>query len=329
MLSTSASIIGAAINNTRNLKSLQMSSAVFEHTIDGVLVTDIDNNIVHVNDAFLEITGYSREAAIGKNPRILKSGTHDKHFYIKMWDQLAKDGYWQGEITNRKRNGEIYIEWLSINTIRNAKGDIENYIGIFSDVTHQRKDAQNHAYLATHDPLTGLSNRLLLNDRLEHAINHAARFGKCISLIFCDLDNFKPINDTYGHNVGDEILKRVADYLTKTLRKEDTICRFGGDEFVILIEDLDNFEYLDNILKKINNITNTPCVINDNEINIGMSIGASIFPEDGINASELIQSADEAMYKAKKQGKNRIEFSKVDIRQYCLIQMNTAIDYSI
>jgi diguanylate cyclase (GGDEF)-like protein/PAS domain S-box-containing protein len=331
MLSTSASIIGAAINNTRNLKSLQMSSAVFEHTIDGVLVTDVDNNIVHVNDAFLEITGYSHEFALGKNPRILKSGTHDKHFYIKMWDQLAKDGYWQGEITNRKRNGEIYIEWLSINTIRNAQGEVENYIGIFSDVTHQRKDAQNHAYLATHDPLTSLSNRLLLNDRLEHAINHASRFGKCISLIFCDLDNFKPINDTYGHNVGDEILKRVANYLKSTLRKEDTICRFGGDEFVILIEELDNFEYLDTILKKINNITNTPCVIDGNTINIGMSIGASIFPEDGIDAAELIKSADDAMYKAKKRGKNRVEYAKLDINQYCLLQMTEmkAIDYSI
>jgi len=331
MLSTSASIIGAAINNTRNLKSLQMSSAVFEHTIDGVLVTDVDNKIVHVNDAFLDITGYSREFAVGKNPRILKSGTHDKHFYIKMWDQLVKDGYWQGEITNRKRNGEIYIEWLSINTIRNAKGEVENYIGIFSDVTHQRKDAQNHAYLATHDPLTSLSNRLLLNDRLEHAINHAARFGKCISLIFCDLDNFKPINDTYGHNVGDEILKRVASYLKSTLRKEDTICRFGGDEFVILIEELDNFTYLDTILKKINNITNTPCVINGNTINIGMSIGASIFPEDGIDAEELIKSADEAMYKAKKRGKNRVEYAKFDINQYCLLQMTdtAALNYSI
>jgi len=329
MLSTSASIIGAAINNTRNLKSLQMSSAVFKHTIDGVLVTDIDNNIVHVNDAFCEITGYSHKLAKGKNPRVLKSGTHDKQFYQKMWEQLTKDGYWQGEITNRKKNGEIYIEWLSINAIKNPRGEIENYIGIFSDVTHQRKDAHKQAYLATHDPLTGLSNRLLLNDRLDHAINHASRFGKCISLIFCDLDNFKPINDTYGHHVGDEILKRVASYLKKTLRKEDTICRFGGDEFIILIEELDSFELLDNILKKINNITNTPCIIDGNTISIGMSIGASIFPDDGINAEELIHSADEAMYRAKKRGKNRIEYSKIDLNQYCLLQIQEPINYSI
>jgi diguanylate cyclase (GGDEF)-like protein/PAS domain S-box-containing protein len=321
MLSTITSILGLAINNTRSLKSLQMSSAIFEHTIDGILVTDSDNNIVHVNDAFLEITGYTKEDALGGNPKILKSENHDKYFYQKMWDHLTKDDYWQGEITNRKKNGEIYIQWLSINAIRNAKGEIENYVGIFSDVTHQRKDAHNHAYLATHDPLTNLSNRLLLNDRLDHAINHAVRFGKCVSLIFCDLDNFKPINDNYGHNVGDGVLKHVASHLKNTLRKEDTICRFGGDEFVILIEELDNFTYLDNILKKINNIITLPCVIEGHTINIGMSIGASIFPEDGINAQELIKSADEAMYKAKNLGKNRIEFSKSNTEQYCLMQM--------
>ena len=329
MLSTVTSILGSAINNTRNLKSLQMSSAVFQHTIDGVLVTDADNNIVHVNDAFCAITGYTPEFATGKNPRVLKSGIHDKQFYQKMWEQLHEEGYWQGEITNRKKNGEIYIEWLSINTIKNSAGAVENYIGIFSDVTHQRQDAQKQAYLATHDPLTGLSNRLLLNDRLDHAINHASRFGKCISLIFCDLDNFKPINDTYGHHVGDEILKRVAAYLKKTLRKEDTICRFGGDEFVILIEELNNFELLDNIVKKINNITNTPYIIDGNIINIGMSIGASIFPDDGINGNELINSADEAMYKAKKRGKNRIVYAKEDLNQYCLLQIEEAINYSI
>lgn len=329
MLSTAASIIGAAINNTRNLKSLQMSSAVYEHTIDGVLITDIDNKIVHVNDAFLEITGYSRENAIGKNPRMLKSGTHNHQFYQKMWEQLTLEGYWQGEITNRKKNGEIYIEWLSLNTIKNANGEVENYIGIFSDVTHQRKDAQEQAYLATHDPLTKLSNRLLLDDRLDHAINHASRFGKCISLIFCDLDNFKPINDTYGHNVGDEILKRVANYLKKTLRKEDTICRFGGDEFVILIEELESFELLETILTKINNITKEACIIDGNTIDIGMSIGASIFPDDGIDAESLIKSADAAMYKAKKQGKNCVEYAKNDLNLYCLHQMSKTINFSI
>ncbi|MDD3592976.1 diguanylate cyclase [Sulfurovum sp.] len=228
MLGTAASIIGSAINNSRNRKSLEMSSAVFKHTMDGVVVTDAQNHIIQMNDAALQITGYDQKSILGKNPKILKSGKHDKQFYQKMWDQLHDEGCWQGEITNRKKNGEIYIEWLSINTVKDSQGNIENFIAVFSDVTHQRKDAQQQAFLATHDPLTGLSNRILFNDRLEHAIEHAKRFEKHIGLIFCDLDNFKPINDTYGHTVGDEILKRIGSHLKELLRKEDTICRFGG-----------------------------------------------------------------------------------------------------
>jgi diguanylate cyclase (GGDEF)-like protein/PAS domain S-box-containing protein len=318
MLGTAASIIGAAIDNRNNLKSLQMSSAVYEHTMDGVLITDGHNKILHVNDAFAEITGYSLEDVLGKDPKILKSGKHNKHFYQKIWNQLSLDGYWQGEITNRKKNGEIYIEWLSINAIKNAQGKIENFIGIFSDVTHQRKDAHNQAYLATHDPLTGLSNRLLFDDRLEHAINHAERFNKCISIIFCDLDNFKPINDTYGHTMGDEILKRIGTSLQDILRKDDTVCRFGGDEFVILLEDLESFEYLDEILQRINQLTKSPCVIEGNVISVGMSIGASIYPDDGEEPEALIKAADAAMYRAKNSGKNRMEYSQPDRNSYCL-----------
>jgi diguanylate cyclase (GGDEF)-like protein len=239
------------------------------------------------------------------------------------------DGYWQGEITNRKKNGEIYIEWLSINAIKNAQGQIENFIGIFSDVTHQRKDAHNQAYLATHDPLTGLSNRLLFNDRLEHAINHAERFNKYISLIFCDLDNFKPVNDTYGHAVGDEILKQVAHSLKKILRKDDTVCRFGGDEFVILVEDLHSFEYLDEILHRINALTHTPSIIDGNTISIGMSIGASIYPDDGQKPEELIKAADEAMYRAKNSGKNCIAYSQSDLNIYCLKRYKSIGDADI
>ncbi|HSR73888.1 MAG TPA: diguanylate cyclase [Sulfurovum sp.] len=318
MLGTAASIIGAAINNRDNLKSLEMSSAVYKHTMDGVLITDKNNHIVHVNDAFVDITGYTLDSVIGKDPRILKSGQHDRHFYQKIWDHLSINGYWQGEITNRKKNGEIYIEWLSINAIKNAQGKIENFIGIFSDVTHQRKDAHDQAYLATHDPLTGLSNRLLFNDRLEHAINHAERFDKCISIIFCDLDNFKPINDTYGHSVGDKILKHVGNSLQEIFRKNDTVCRFGGDEFVILVEDLNSFEYLDEILQRINQLTATPCIIDGNTIHIGISIGASIYPDDGLERETLIKAADSAMYQAKNSGKNRIAYSKSDINGYCL-----------
>jgi len=316
MLSTVSSIIGSAINNKRNIKSLEMSSAVFEHTMDGVLITDFENKIMHVNDSFSDITGYTAQDVIGKSPKIFKSGTHNKHFYDQMWDKLTEDGYWQGEITNRRKDGEIYIEWLSVNAIKDKNGDIENFIGIFSDVTHQRKDAQEHAYLATHDPLTGLSNRLLLSDRLDHAIHHAARFNKCVAAIFCDLDNFKPINDTYGHSAGDDILKHVATAMKDVLRREDTVCRFGGDEFVILIEELDNFKYLQDILEKIHKITEKKFKIENNELSIAMSIGASIYPNDAKTPEALLKCADEAMYRAKNSGKNQISFFQNDIKVY-------------
>jgi len=317
MLSTVSSIIGSAINNNRNLRSLEMSSAVFEHTMDGVLITDTNNRILHVNDSFIEITGYTASEVIGKDPKLLKSGTHDKYFYHQVWESLTLNGYWQGEITNRKKNGEIYIAWLSVNTIKDKDGNIENFIGIFSDVTHHRKDAQNHAYLATHDPLTGLSNRLVLNDRLEHAIDHASRFSKCIAIIFCDLDDFKPINDTYGHSAGDEILKSVATTMKDILRKEDTVCRFGGDEFVIMLEELKSFEFLEKILEKIRNISSKPFVIENQNLSVGMSIGAAIYPTDADSPESLLKCADEAMYRAKKNGKNSIAFFQKDPIVYC------------
>lgn len=317
MLSTVSSIIGSAINNKQNLQSLEMSSAVFEHTMDGVLITNAENRIIHVNDSFVDITGYSADEVIGKDPKLLRSGVHNKHFYNQMWQCLHEEGQWQGEITNRKKNGEIYIEWLSVNTIRNEQGGIEHFIGIFSDVTHQRKDAQHNAYLATHDPLTGLSNRLLLNDRLEHAINHAYRFDKCIAVIFCDLDNFKPINDTYGHSTGDEILKAVASAIKKLLRKEDTICRFGGDEFVILIEELRSFDYLERILEKIRAISEQTFRIDGLDLSIGMSIGASVYPNDSDTPEGLLKCADEAMYRAKSGGKNMVAFYQTNPQIYC------------
>ena len=317
MLSTVASIIGSAISSQRHFQSLQMSSAVFKHTVDGVLITDAENRILHVNDAFTQITGYAPEAVIGKDPKLLRSGKHDVHFYKQMWQQIKHEGYWQGEITNRKHNGEIYIEWLSINAVRDIHGRIKNHIGVFSDVTYQRKDAAEHAYLATHDPLTGLSNRLLLGDRLQHAIDHANRFDRCIAVVFCDLDNFKPVNDTYGHSAGDEVLKCVAKRMKDILRREDTICRFGGDEFVILIEDLSDFSLLENVVGKISAVSGHPVIAEQHEITIEMSIGVALYPDDALDAEGLLKLADSAMYRAKHGGKNGIAYTQQDPRRYC------------
>ena len=303
-LDTVARIIGSAINNQYNLRNLEMTSTIFKHTVDGVVITDAENRIVHTNDAFTEITGFSAEEVKGKNPRILRSAAHDKKFYKSMWEQISQKGYWQGEIKNRNKKGEIYLEWLSINAITNGRGEIENYIAVFSDITTHRADDAEYAYLATHDALTGLSNRLILNDRLEHAITHARRFDKMVGVLFCDLDNFKPINDTYGHRVGDGVLKQCADYFKATLRSDDTICRYGGDEFVIILEDLDEIWHLGTLVEKIMDITTMPFNIEGHRIDFQMSVGVSVFPFDGEDVS-LIERADQAMYKAKNGGKNR------------------------
>ena len=318
MLNTVARIIGSAINNQKNLQSLEMTSAIFNHTVDGVLITNAENRIIHINDAFSEITGFTRDEVIGKDPKILRSAVHDKKFYQKMWNHLNTEGYWQGEIQNRKRNGEIYLEWLSINAITNAQGEIENHIGVFSDITAHRSTEQNYVHLATHDMLTGLPNRVLLHDRLSHAIQHAERFNKCIAVIFCDLDNFKPINDNYGHNVGDIALKMTADYFQSVLRNEDTICRYGGDEFVIILEELDDIDNINHIAEKITAITTKSFLIDGHPIKLQMSAGISLYPEDGIDAKSLIHHADEAMYKAKKNGKNHLQYFKGDKEHYCL-----------
>ena len=311
-LETVARIIGSAINNQKNLQKHEIRSAMFEHTVDGIIITDADNNIVNVNRAFTAITGYSKEEVMGKDPKLLGSTSHDKNFYTQMWEQLNKEGYWQGEIKNRRKDSELFIEWLSINSIKNQKGEVENYVGIFSDVTAHRSHALEYAHLATHDALTGLANRVLLDDRLSQAINHAKRFSECVAVIFCDLDNFKPINDNYGHSAGDLALKKCSEYFTSVVRAEDTVARFGGDEFIIVLGGLHASNDFEAITKKITNITKVPFEINGNEITLEMSAGISFYPLDADNSKTLIEKADEAMYKAKKAGKNQIAFYNSD-----------------
>lgn len=308
MLETVARIIGSAINNQQNLRAHEIRSAVFEHTVDGIILTDADNRIVNVNKAFSDITGFTKTDVLGKDPKILKSSMHDNQFYQQMWEQIYAEGYWQGEIKNRRKNDELYIEWLSINTIADTNGKVQNYVGIFSDVTAHRSSELEYAHLATHDALTGLANRVLLDDRLNQAINHAKRFNKCVAVIFCDLDNFKPINDNYGHTAGDQALIKCSDYFNTAVRAEDTVCRYGGDEFVIILGDIEKTLDFTSIADKITNIVNTPFVIGDNNISLEMSAGISFYPQDADNTIDLIHKADQAMYKAKKGGKNRIAY---------------------
>ena len=307
-LETVARIIGSAINNQQNLQKHEIRSAMFEHTVDGIIITDADNHIVNVNRAFTAITGYSKEEVMGKDPKLLGSTSHNKSFYTQMWDKLTKKGYWQGEIKNRRKDSELFIGWLSINSIKNQKGEVENYVGIFSDVTAHRSHDIEYAHLATHDALTGLANRVLLDDRLTQAINHARRFSECIAVIFCDLDNFKPINDNYGHTAGDLALKKCSEYFNSVVRAEDTVARYGGDEFIIVLGGLQATNDFSAISKKITDITKVPFDINGSKITLEMSAGISFYPHDADTSDTLIQKADETMYKAKKAGKNQIAF---------------------
>lgn len=305
-LKTVAQLIGSAIDNQYNLKMLNIRSAIFKHTVDGVLIANSENEIIHVNDAFTDITGYTLEEVYKQDPKLFASGQHDKKFYRHLWHSIETQGYWQGEMKNRKKNGEMFVAWQSINAIKNRKGEVENYISVFSDVTAQRSDDKKYAHLATHDALTGLSNRLILNDRLEHAVLHADRAQKRVAVLFCDLDNFKPINDTYGHDVGDKVLQHCAEFFKSTLRSEDTICRYGGDEFVIILEEVDDFTEVKELAAKVMHLTHEAAVINGHIIPVEMSVGVSVYPTDTNEGADLIKKADKAMYQAKRAGKNKM-----------------------
>jgi diguanylate cyclase (GGDEF)-like protein/PAS domain S-box-containing protein len=312
-LKTVAQLLGSALDNLYNINSLKLRSAIFRHTVDGVMVTNSENKIIHINDAFTNITGYTLDDVEGKNPKILSSGLQDKTFYRKLWTDIEHHGYWQGEIKNRRKNGEMYIGWLSINLIKDQSGKVENHVAVFSDVTSRRSNDAKYMHMATHDALTGLSNRLILNDRLEHAILHATRAKSNVTVLFCDLDNFKPINDSYGHGVGDEVLKLCAQHFKSVLRSEDSISRYGGDEFVIVLEDINDKSILTELMQKVMSITERTVTIEGHKINIQMSVGMSTFPHDGDTGELLIKNADKAMYRAKKAGKNRLASYSEDL----------------
>ncbi|HRF91509.1 MAG TPA: diguanylate cyclase, partial [Desulfobacter postgatei] len=219
---------------------LQLFEKVFENANEGITITDADGEILAVNQAFTNITGYSAQEVIGQNPRILKSDRHDHAFYTSMWESLTLNGQWSGEIWNRKKSGRAYPEFLSISAIRNKNGEAKNYVAVFHDISEMKTKEKQIEYMAYHDPLTGLPNRTLLKDRLEHAIIRARRDAKRLQLIFIDLDNFKNVNDTAGHAQGDELLKEAAERLGAVTRASDTVSRLGGDEFVIMVTDVDN-----------------------------------------------------------------------------------------
>ncbi len=289
---------------------LKLSDIVFENTTEGIIITNEKKEIISVNYAFTEITGYTLDEIKGKNPKILKSGRHEKDFYTNLWDSLEKKGSYKGEIWNRKKSGEIYPEWLNLSVVKDTNGKILNYVALFSDITKIKNSNAKIEFLAHHDPLTNLPNRLLLKARLIKSIEKAHELKQRIAVFFIDIDNFKLINDTYGHSIGDKIINLVASRLHKNIRKNDTISRIGGDEFIIVIEDILENKDIERIAKKIVNDFKESIQLEDYIFDITVSVGISIFPNNGLNAEDLIKHADTAMYSAKNAGRNQYQFYK-------------------
>ncbi|AMD02697.1 EAL domain-containing protein [Halomonas chromatireducens] len=307
----------------RSHENLQLAERVIESSLEGIIVTDPSNRIEFVNPAFSHMTGYAAEEVIGKTPEILSSGRHDAAFYRQMWEALKTNGYWRGEIWNRRKSGELYLELLTITAITGENGEVTHYAALFNDITHIRENEERIRKLAYYDPLTALPNRRLLEDRLQLAIRHAHRNKSRLAVVFVDLDHFKQINDAMGHAVGDELLVMVADRLQSRLREDDTLARLGGDEFLILLPDLEEVEEVTRVARRLVDAVGEPCIINGHEFSIGCSLGISLYPDDATNAEALIHDADVAMYRAKQEGRNayrlyRTEMNIQDDRQRAL-----------
>ncbi|MDD0842102.1 bifunctional diguanylate cyclase/phosphodiesterase [Pseudomonas sp. Gutcm_11s] len=286
---------------------LHQAATVFESTAEGVMITDLDQRITAVNRAFSAITGYSEAEALGQSPRLLASGRHDSAFYAAMWHQLAAEGHWQGEIWNKRKNGESFPEWLTISAVRNQEGQITHFVGVFADISSLKHAQARLDYQAHHDPLTGLPNRMLFESRLDAALNDARAEQRQGAVMFLDLDRFKHINDSLGHPVGDQLLKGIALRLREQLRDIDTVARLGGDEFIVLLPGLHQSSDAERIATKLLACFSTPFQADGHEFYITASIGISLFPEDGNDVATLVKNADAAMYSSKAKGRNRVE----------------------
>ncbi len=289
-------------------KELRLMAAVFENTAEAVMVTNPDNKIIAINQAFTDITGYTETDVFGKDPKILKSEKHDRGFYQSLWAGIETADLWQGELWDRRKNGEIFPAWSTITAVRDQDQKLTNYVSVFSDISTIKRSQEQLNFLAHHDPLTELPNRILFNDRLEHALIRAQREKKCAAILFLDLDRFKNINDSLGHPVGDVLLKKAASRISEMVRKEDTVARLGGDEFIVLIEEIEGAKEAAFLAEKVLSAFNKPFVIKERELHLTVSVGISLYPQDGVDSATLVKNADAAMYRAKEEGRNDYEF---------------------
>lgn len=291
---------------------LQLAASVFIHAREGILITDLNGMIVDVNDAFTRITGYTHEEACGKNPRMLKSGRQSTEYYTQMWQSLSENGHWQGEVWNRRKNGETYAEMITISAVTDITGKVQHYVALFTDITPMKEHQHQLEYIAHYDALTSLPNRVLLADRLEQGMMQSMRRERSLAVVYLDLDGFKAINDTYGHDTGDKLLVTVSERMKGALRDGDTLSRIGGDEFVAILVDLEEPEHCTPILERLLEAASEPVIIQDTTLRVSASMGVTIYPKDETDADLLLRHADQAMYVAKQAGKNRYHIFDVD-----------------
>jgi diguanylate cyclase (GGDEF)-like protein/PAS domain S-box-containing protein len=294
-------------------EKLRLAATVLEHIADGVMVIDVHGRIVATNPAYTQITGYTESEAVGTQSgltgaSLASSAGHDPAFYESLWRDLAETGFWRGEIWSTRKNGEVYLEWLTVSAVRDDDDAVTHYVCVFSDITKLKESQEKLDHLAHHDALTGLPNRLLFHDRLQHAMARALRGSEQLAVIFIDLDRFKNVNDTLGHHVGDELLKQVAASLSSCLRDGDTLARLGGDEFIVLLEDIDGERGARLVAEKLMRLFENPVLVSNYELFVTGSVGISLFPQDARDMNVLIRNADVAMYQAKARGRNGYAF---------------------
>lgn len=311
---------------------IRLLSSVIENLREGVIITDLAGTILEVNSRFCEITGHSREEVIGRNPRLLKSGRQSNEFYQSMWASVLSSGHWQGEIWNRRKNNEEYPQWLSISAVCDANGRADHYIGIFTDNSQIQAQKDRLEHLAHYDALTHLPNRALLADRMKVALAQSRRTGNLLAVCYLDMDHFKPINEAFGHEVGNLVLEEVSERLKRILRDGDTAARMGGDEFVLLLSGLADANECSRILERILDAIAQPISIGANQHALSASIGATLFPCDNADADKLLRHADQALYAAKEAGRARFRLfdaeqdRKTRHRRNKLLRLEQALD---
>ena len=313
-------------------EKLHLFSRIFDQTHEGITITNTNGKIIDVNPTFCEITGYSRDEVLGQDPAMLSSGKQGPEFYADMWKSLNEYGYWQGEVWNRKKDGSVYAELLTISSIFDENNNISHHVGLFSDITLNKEQQKTLEFMAHYDVLTQLPNRTLFVDRFNQAIAHSKRSETILAICFLDLDEFKPVNDNYGHDVGDQLLIQVAERIQLNIREEDTVSRQGGDEFALLLGDIDTPFQGEQMLQRLNKSLAQPYIINQHIISVSASIGVVLYPNENADLDTLLRFADQAMYQAKLAGRNQFKLFSAEQdkhsveKQIQLKEIKTAIN---